>query len=333
MCRWKSSLHPFPILFDFFWLFFAFFSGFCQFWEQSANENLPYILSPYYLIFFWLFIVFFSGFLPVLRTICRWKPSLPPFPILLDFFLQIIFCFFLRVLASFENNLQMRTFPASFPHTIWCFSDYFLSLDFVFIIFCFFVFLCFLLFWIKSLFFGVCGVCGFTTLVYLIPRSESDTASVWEQLRKILAALWSEERLCWFEGWILKSRHWTWKSLCKTNTDWLVLLKVNFDFSCFWADVPFRGFVLNDAPTRRPTAQVSAAHAASIHLRSSRSLHLSLRSTAQSFEQVTWQPVKHWLIKSCLIFVLVSRKTDFANCHLFRTTWKRKKTWNTSEVK
>ena len=81
-----------------------------------------------------------------------------------------------------------------------------------------------------------------------------------------------------------------------------MLLKVNFDFSCFWADVPFRGFVLNDAQTRRPIAQVSAAHTASTYLRSSRSLHLSLRSTAQSFEQVTWRPVKHRFIESCLIF-------------------------------
>ena len=32
-------------------------------------------------------------------------------------------------------------------------------------------------------------------LLYLIPRSESETASVWEQLHKILAALWSELRL------------------------------------------------------------------------------------------------------------------------------------------
>jgi len=31
-------------------------------------------------------------------------------------------------------------------------------------------------------------------------------------------------------------------------------------------------------------------------------LHLSLRSTALSFEQVTWRPVKHRFIESCLIF-------------------------------
>ena len=126
ICRWKPSLHPFPILFDFFLIIFCFFSqGFCQFWEQSVDENLPCILSPYYLICFWLFFVFFSGFLPVLRTICGWKPSLHPFPILFDLFL-VIFCFFLRVFASFENTLWMNTFPASFPHTIWFFSDYFL---------------------------------------------------------------------------------------------------------------------------------------------------------------------------------------------------------------
>ena len=126
----------FPQTIWFFSDYFLFFSqGFCQFGEQSADENLSCILSPNYLIFFWLFFVFFSGFLPVWRTICRWEPSLHPFPKLFDFFL-IIFCFFLRVFASFENNLQMRTFPASFPHTIWFFSDFFLSLDFFFTIFC-----------------------------------------------------------------------------------------------------------------------------------------------------------------------------------------------------
>ena len=127
----------FPILFDVFLIMFLFFSqGFCEFWEQSVYEDRPCILSPYYLIVFWLFFVFFSGFLPVLRTICKWEPSLHPFPILFvcfliififfsgflpvlrtickwepslhpfpilfDFFL-IIFCFFLRVFASFEN--------------------------------------------------------------------------------------------------------------------------------------------------------------------------------------------------------------------------------------
>ena len=139
ICGREPSLHPFPILFDFFLIIFCFFlrvfasfennlwmrtfpasfphtiwffsdyllffsHGFCQFWEQSVDENLPCILSPYYLIFFWLFFVFFSGFLPVLRTRCGWTPSLHPFPILFDFFL-IIFCFFFTVFASFENNL------------------------------------------------------------------------------------------------------------------------------------------------------------------------------------------------------------------------------------
>ena len=155
-----------PYYLMFFWLFFALFSGFCQFWEQSANEHLPYILSPYYLYFFWLFIVFFLGFLPVLRTICRWKPSLHPFLILFDLFVIILWALIL--------------FSLFFAFWVCFFVDY--------------------LFWIRSLFFGVCGVCGFATLVYLIPRSESDTASVWEQLRKILAALWSEECLCWFMG-------------------------------------------------------------------------------------------------------------------------------------
>ena len=70
--------------------FLFFFQCFCHFGEQSADENLPCIVSPNYLIFFWFFV------------------------------------FFLRVFASLENNLQMRTFPASFPHTIWFFSDYFL---------------------------------------------------------------------------------------------------------------------------------------------------------------------------------------------------------------
>ena len=93
----------FPSTIWFFSDYFLFFSqGFRQFWEQSVNENRPCILSLYYLIFFWLLFVFFSGFLPVLRTICKWEPSLHPFPILFVFFL-ITFCFFLRVFARFEN--------------------------------------------------------------------------------------------------------------------------------------------------------------------------------------------------------------------------------------
>ena len=245
ICRWEPFLNTFPRLFDFFldyllffsqafcqfWeqcadenlpcilspyyliffrFFFAFFSGFCQFWEQSANEHLPYILSPYYLFFFWLFIVFFSGFLPVLKQSAEWnnlqmKTFPASFPHTIGFFSHY-FLFFLRVFASFENNLQMRTFPASFPHTIGCFSVLILSSLFFAFLF-FFVFL----FWIKSLFFGVCGVCGFTTLVYLIPRSESDTASVWEQLRKILAALWSEVKSAsaglWDRFWRAGTEH------------------------------------------------------------------------------------------------------------------------------
>ena len=56
----------------------------------------------------------------------------------------------------------------------------------------------------------------------------NETASVWEQLHKILAALWSEERLSWLMSQILKSWHWTWKSLyANTNTEWILLLKVN----------------------------------------------------------------------------------------------------------
>ena len=222
ICRWKPSLPPFPILLDFFLIIFLYSGFFCQFWEQSANESLPYILSPYYFDYlvcfflsfcqfweqsadenlpcllspyYWLFFAFFSGF-------CQfWEQSpnenlpyiLSPYYLI---FFSDYFLFFFPL-----GFYQFWALPASFPHTIWSFSDYFLSLDFVFMIFAFLV--CFFvdfLFWIKSLFFGVCGVCGFTTLVYLIPRSESDTASVWEQLRKILAALWSEECLCWFMG-------------------------------------------------------------------------------------------------------------------------------------
>ena len=85
----------------------------------------------------------------------------------------------------------------------------------------------------------------------------------------------------------------------------------NFDVSWLWADVPFRGVVLNDAQTRRPMAQVSAAHAASTCLGSSRSLHLSLRSTARSFQQVTWRPVKHRFIEFCLIYHICKQKHRF----------------------
>ena len=58
-------------------------------------------------------------------------------------------------------------------------------------------------------------------------------------------------------------------------------------------------------------AQVSAAYAASTCLRSSRSLHLSLRSTAKSFKQVTWRPVKHRLIESCLVYCTCKQKHRF----------------------
>ena len=58
-------------------------------------------------------------------------------------------------------------------------------------------------------------------------------------------------------------------------------------------------------------AQVSAAYAASTCLRSSRSLHRSLRSTSQSFEQVTWRPVKHRLIESCLVYCTCKQKHRF----------------------
>ena len=88
---------------------------------------------------------------------------------------------------------------------------------------------------------------------------------------------------------------------CSKQTDGFLL--ETFDFSCFWADVPFRGFVLHDAQTRWPMAQVSAAYAAST---CSRSLRLSLRSTAQ----VTWRHVKH-LIESCLIYCTCKQKQRF----------------------
>ena len=42
-----------------------------------------------------------------------------------------------------------------------------------------------------------------------------------------------------------------------------------------------------------------------------RSLHLSLRSTAQSFEQATWRPVKHRLIESCLVYCTCKQKQRF----------------------
>ena len=58
-------------------------------------------------------------------------------------------------------------------------------------------------------------------------------------------------------------------------------------------------------------AQVSAAYAASTCLRSSRSLHRSLRSTSQSFEQVTWRPVNHRLIESCLVYCTCKQKHRF----------------------
>eukprot|EP00434_Breviolum_minutum_P042576 symbB.v1.2.037902.t1/scaffold5731.1/size24151/2 len=58
------------------------------------------------------------------------------------------------------------------------------------------------------------------------------------------------------------------------------------NFVTSWLPCEVKSFVLNDAQTRRPMAQISAAHAASTYLRSSRSSHLSLTSTAQSFEQV-----------------------------------------------
>ena len=52
------------------------------------------------------------------------------------------------------------------------------------------------------------------------------------------------------------------------------------------------------------------------------------------FSKVTWRPVKHRFIESCLIYciVLVSRNTDFSDGHQFHTTWKWM-TWRTFEVK
>ena len=123
-------------------------------------------------------------------------------------------------------------------------------------------------------------------------------------------------------------------SCCSKQTH--SFLPENFDFSWFWADVPFRGVVLNDAQTRRPMAQVSAAHTASTCLGSSRSLHLPLRSTARSFQQVTWRPVKHRFIEFCLIAISfipfgtgwlehLKRNTDDELSHVFDIkVWK----WN-----
>eukprot|EP00434_Breviolum_minutum_P045730 symbB.v1.2.041056.t1/scaffold7785.1/size9310/1 len=64
------------------------------------------------------------------------------------------------------------------------------------------------------------------------------------------------------------------------------LPQIGSNFIRSWLPCEVKGFVLNDAQNRKPIVQVSAAHAASTYLRSSRSLHLSLRSTAQSLEQV-----------------------------------------------
>ena len=201
VCRWEPFLNPFPRLFDFFldYLLF-FFSGFLPVLRAMCRWE-PF-LNPFPRLFWFfsgLFIVFFSGFLPVLRAMCRWKSSPHPFPILLDFFSDY-FLFFSQGFCQFWEQSADENLPCILsPYYLmffWLFFESWFCLHY-FLLFCFFLFF---LFWIKSLFFGVFGVCGFTTLVYLIPRSESDTASVWEQLRKILAALWSEECLCWFMG-------------------------------------------------------------------------------------------------------------------------------------
>ena len=69
-------MRTFPASFpDTIWFFsdyFLFFSqGSCQFWEQSVDENLPCILSPYYLIFFDYFWSRDFVFIIILRF-CVW---------------------------------------------------------------------------------------------------------------------------------------------------------------------------------------------------------------------------------------------------------------------
>ena len=104
------------------------------------------------------------------------------------------------------------------------------------------------------------------------------------------------------------------------NKHGLIFVAQSKLIASYWKTSTFHGFgqmclsevlCLNDAQTRRPMAQVSAAHAASTCLGSSRSLHLSLRSTARSFQQVTWRPVKHWFIEFCLIYCTCEQKHRF----------------------
>ena len=118
----------FPHTIWFFSDYFLFFShGLCQFWEHSVDENLPCILSPYYLIFFWLFFVFFSRFLPVLRTICRWEPSLHPFQILFVFFSDY-FLFFSHGFCQFWERSVDENLPCILsPYHLFFFSDYFFA--------------------------------------------------------------------------------------------------------------------------------------------------------------------------------------------------------------
>ena len=160
----------FPHTIWFFSDYFLFFShGFCQFWEQSVDENLPCILSPYCLIFFWLFFVFFSGFLPVLRTICGWEPSLHPFPILFDFFMII---FFSQGFCQFWEHSVHEHLPCILsPYYLiffWFFFEswfclhYFLFFEFVF-------YLIFFWFSIKSSILELSGLYSLTNLELSLP--------------------------------------------------------------------------------------------------------------------------------------------------------------------
>ena len=104
------------------------------------------ILPPSYLIFFWLFFVFFSGFLPVLRTICRWEPSMHPCPILFDFFLIIFGVVILSLLlfCVFAFDLFLFIFWL-FPWVCGNALFYGLSLDLFF-------------FWVLFIFHYPCSV-------------------------------------------------------------------------------------------------------------------------------------------------------------------------------
>ena len=157
--------------------------------------------------------------------------------------------------------------------------------------------------------------------LYLIFRSESETKL--PQIGSNFTRSWlpcevkSASAGWWARFWRAGIEHESLYTQTQTRSDFCCSKYTNICtgkillLSCFWEDVPFQGFVLHDAQTRWLMAEVSAAYAASTCLRSSRSLHLSLRSTAQSFEQVTWWPVKHRLIESCLFYCTCKQKHRF----------------------